>query len=123
MSIPAALARRRDYSGPAIFSYGFRPFFLGGAIWAALVILLWIPLHAGTLPWRSALSPLDWHIHEMLYGYVAGHRRGLSADRDTELDRPAAGLRRAVGGTGADLACRPCGHADDGEYRRCDGGH
>lgn len=70
MSIPAALARRRDYSGPAIFSYGFRPFFLGGAIWAALAILIWIPLHAGTLPWRSALSPLDWHIHEMLYGYV-----------------------------------------------------
>lgn len=70
MTIPAALARRRDYSGPAFFSYGFRPFFLGGAIWAALAILLWIPLHAGTFPWRSQLSPLDWHIHEMLYGYV-----------------------------------------------------
>ena len=70
MSIPAALARRRDYAGPAIFSYGFRPFFLGGAIWAAVAILVWIPLHAGALSWRSAMGPLDWHIHELLYGYV-----------------------------------------------------
>ncbi len=70
MSIPAALARRRDYSGPAIFSYGFRPFFLGGAIWAAMAILIWIPLYMGALTWRSPLAPLDWHIHEMLYGYV-----------------------------------------------------
>ena len=70
MSIPASLARRREYSGPAIFSYGFRPFFLGGAIWSALAIFLWILLHAGTLPWRATMSPLDWHIHEMIYGYV-----------------------------------------------------
>ncbi len=70
MSIPAALERRRNYAGPALFSYGFRPFFFGGAVWAALAILIWIPLHAGTWPWPSAIAPLDWHIHEMLYGYV-----------------------------------------------------
>ena len=28
MSTPAALQRRRDYAGPALFAYGFRPFFL-----------------------------------------------------------------------------------------------
>lgn len=70
MSIPAALERRRTYAGPAIFSYGFRPFFLGGAVWSALAILIWIMLHAGTWQWRSGIGPLDWHIHEMLYGYV-----------------------------------------------------
>jgi uncharacterized protein involved in response to NO len=70
MSIPAALERRRNYAGPAIFSYGFRPFFLGGAVWSALAILIWIMLHAGTWQWRSGIGPLDWHIHEMLYGYV-----------------------------------------------------
>jgi len=32
MSMPAALRRRLDYTGPSIFSYGFRPFFLGGAM-------------------------------------------------------------------------------------------
>jgi uncharacterized protein involved in response to NO len=70
MSIPAALERRRNYAGPAFFSYGFRPFFFGGAVWAALAILLWIPMHAGAWQWSSAIGPLDWHIHEMLYGYV-----------------------------------------------------
>lgn len=70
MSIPAALARRRNYAGPAIFSYGFRPFFFGGAVWAAAAILLWIPQYVGAWQWPSAFAPLDWHVHEMLYGYV-----------------------------------------------------
>jgi uncharacterized protein involved in response to NO len=70
MSVPTALERQRDYAGPEILSYGFRPFFLGGAVWAALSILIWIPLYASAIPWHSPLSPLDWHIHEMLYGYV-----------------------------------------------------
>lgn len=71
MSIPAALSRRRDYFGPALFSYGFRPFFLGGAVWAAAGILLWLPQYFGEIGIPTALSPLDWHIHEMLYGYAA----------------------------------------------------
>ena len=70
MPMPAALERRRSYAGPALFSYGFRPFFLGGAIWAAAAILMWLPMHTGTWQWPSAIAPLDWHIHEMLYGYV-----------------------------------------------------
>src|SRR5262249_27258862 len=71
MSIPAALARRRDYAGPALFSYGVRPFFLAGAAWAALGVLLWLPQYFGEITLPTALAPLDWHIHEMLYGYVA----------------------------------------------------
>jgi len=70
MSMPDALARRRNYRGPAIFSYGFRPFFLGGAAWAALSIALWIPQYLGGLVLPSAIGALDWHIHEMLYGFV-----------------------------------------------------
>jgi uncharacterized protein involved in response to NO len=70
-SMPAALRRRREYAGPVLFSYGFRPFFLGGALWAALSILLWLPQYFGELSLPTAFAPLDWHIHEMLYGYVA----------------------------------------------------
>jgi uncharacterized protein involved in response to NO len=44
---PAALQRRLDYAGPALFSYGFRPFFLGAAVWAALSIALWLPQYFG----------------------------------------------------------------------------
>jgi uncharacterized protein involved in response to NO len=69
-SVPPALRRRRDYAGPALFSYGFRPFFLGGAVWAALAILLWLPQYFGELTLPTAFGPLDWHIHEMIFGYV-----------------------------------------------------
>lgn len=74
---PGALRRRLDYVGPAIFSYGFRPFFLGGAVWAALSIVLWLPQYFGGLTLPTAFSPLDWHIHEMIYGYVAAAIAGF----------------------------------------------
>lgn len=76
-SMPAALRRRRDYSGPALFSYGFRPFFLGAAVWAALALVLWLCQYAGAVTLPIAISPLDWHIHEMLYGYVAAAVAGF----------------------------------------------
>jgi len=69
--MPAALRRRLNYAGPALFSYGFRPFFLGAAAWSAACIALWIPQFTGELFLRSAYAPIDWHTHEMLYGYVA----------------------------------------------------
>jgi uncharacterized protein involved in response to NO len=69
--MPAALRRRREYAGPALFSYGFRPFFLCGAVWAALAVLLWLPQYFGELSLPTAFAPLDWHIHELLYGYVS----------------------------------------------------
>ena len=81
MAIPAALARRRDYAGPALFSYGFRPFFLGGALWAALGVLLWLPQYFGEITVPTALAPLDWHIHEMLYGYAPRSSRAFCSPR------------------------------------------
>ena len=65
-----AVARLRAYLGPILLSYGFRPFFLLGAIYAALAVLAWLPMFAGELELRTAFSPVDWHVHEMLYGYL-----------------------------------------------------
>jgi len=62
--------RMRAHSGPAIRSYGFRPFFLLGAIWAALVVAIWLPILAGSASLPTALAPLEWHVHELVYGYV-----------------------------------------------------
>ncbi len=62
---------------PALFSYGFRPFFLGGAVWSAACIILWIPQFMGELSLYTAYTPLDWHFHEMLYGYVAAVAAGF----------------------------------------------
>jgi uncharacterized protein involved in response to NO len=62
--------RLRPYQGPVLFSYGFRPFFLAGAIWAALAILLWLPMFFGHVQVPTAFSPINWHAHELLYGYL-----------------------------------------------------
>ena len=69
--MPPSLERRPRYTGPALFSYGFRPFFIGGAAWSVVCVLVWLLQFMGELALRSAYPPLDWHIHEMLYGYVA----------------------------------------------------
>ena len=69
--MPPSLERRPRYAGPALFSYGFRPFFIGGAAWSVVCVLVWLLQFMGELALRSAYPPLDWHIHEMLYGYVA----------------------------------------------------
>ena len=63
--------RLRPYSGPALFSYGFRPFFLLGALYAGLEVLAWLPMFYGELTLTTAFAPTDWHVHEMLFGYVA----------------------------------------------------
>lgn len=61
-------AARRAYGGPAFLSLGFRPFFLLGAIWSAVVVPLWLYgyFHGG-----PAAFTRDWHIHEMIFGYLA----------------------------------------------------
>jgi hypothetical protein len=33
-------------------------------------ILVWLPVFRGELELASALTPRDWHVHEMLYGYL-----------------------------------------------------
>ncbi|NEW87608.1 NnrS family protein [Rhodopseudomonas sp. WA056] len=53
-----------------ILSAGFRPFFLLGAIFAAVAVLLWLPVYHGDLTLQTAFAPRDWHVHEMLYGYL-----------------------------------------------------
>lgn len=65
-----AIPRTRPSSLPAILSYGFRPFFLFGAIYGALVVLIWIPVLSGSLETRSLFSTTDWHAHEMLFGFL-----------------------------------------------------
>lgn len=67
----APIPRLRTYEGPALLSYGFRPFFLLAALQAGLTILVWLPFVTGHLAIPTAFSPVDWHIHEMLFGYQA----------------------------------------------------
>ena len=60
----------RSYDGWPLFSYGFRPFFLLGSIYSGLAIAVWIPVFMGELSLTTGFTPRDWHVHEMLYGFL-----------------------------------------------------
>lgn len=61
---------KRTHEVPPLFSYGFRPFFLLGSIYAGIAILVWLPVFYGEITLTSAFAPRDWHVHEMLFGYL-----------------------------------------------------
>ena len=60
----------RAWQGPAILSFGFRPFFFGAAVWAALAMAVWVPMLSGHLTLPTAFDPVSWHAHEFLFGYL-----------------------------------------------------
>ena len=72
-----AIPRLKTYQGPALLSYGFRPFFFFGACYAALAIALWLPLFEGEIALATHFAPRDWHAHEMLFGYVGAVLTGF----------------------------------------------
>lgn len=62
----------RAWQGPAVLTYGFRPFFLLAAAWAALAVPVWVAsftLGDGTI---GGTDGRLWHTHEMLFGYGGG---------------------------------------------------
>jgi uncharacterized protein involved in response to NO len=65
-----AIPRFREHQGWLVLANGFRPFFLLASIQAAIAILVWLPVFFGELQLTSAFAPRDWHVHEMLYGYL-----------------------------------------------------
>lgn len=65
------VAARRNYSGPALFSFGFRPFFLFGAVWGCLIVPVWIAAYVTSVGEIGHMPALLWHIHEMLFGFLA----------------------------------------------------
>ena len=67
----APIPRLRDYGGPPILSYGFRPLFLLAALQAGLWVLLWLGFVTGRVEVATGFTPVDWHVHEMLFGYQA----------------------------------------------------
>jgi uncharacterized protein involved in response to NO len=67
----ATMQKLRAYQGAALFSYGFRPFFLFSAVYAGATVPLWLAVFAGHVSLPSAFAPRDWHVHEMLFGYVS----------------------------------------------------
>jgi uncharacterized protein involved in response to NO len=70
MTKATTMERSRAWQGPAVLSFGFRPFFLLGAVWVALAMALWAAMLAGKLTLPTAFDPVSWHAHEFLFGYL-----------------------------------------------------
>ena len=100
----------RAWRGAALLSRGFRPFFLGAGVWALVGMALWPAVFSGAVTIPTAFSTVDWHAHEMIFGYGAAVVGGLPADGDPQLDRPLAGRRRSPR--------RPCAALGGGTRRR-----
>lgn len=71
--IPRGLSR----TGPVLFSYGFRPFFLGGAVWAVLAMALWVMAVSGHALPGGDYGAANWHMHEMLFGFASAVLSGF----------------------------------------------
>lgn len=56
--------------GMPFLRLGFRPFYVGGALLAALNVPFWVAMFLGQLPLNPVVSPMLWHAHEMLYGFA-----------------------------------------------------
>ncbi len=48
---------------------GFRPFFLSGAIFSVVAIVLWLLMYKGTVNFSPLGGGYWWHIHEMIFGF------------------------------------------------------
>jgi uncharacterized protein involved in response to NO len=66
------LARRdaRLRTSPFFLRGGFRLFFLGGSAWAVIALGLWMLAFTAAISLPTAFTPLGWHRHEMLFGFV-----------------------------------------------------
>jgi uncharacterized protein involved in response to NO len=94
MSIRPGRPRRQV----ALFEDTFRPFYLGGAVFAALAVPIWLAMWRGALP-EPAVPPLLWHAHEMVFGFAAAIIIGFlftAAPRWTGLPVPGGGILGAV---------------------------
>ena len=109
MTVQTTAEQMRAWRGPALFSYGFRPFFLFATVWVVLAMGLWLLVLAGRFDLPSRFDPLSWHAHEFLFGYLGAVLAGflLTAVPNWTGRLPIVGWRLAAlfllwcGGRGA----------------------
>ena len=58
-------------------SGGFRPFFLGAALWAAIAMPVWLTAYVHGYAIGGALPAMLWHAHEMVYGFAVATLAGF----------------------------------------------
>ena len=85
-------------SGPALFSLGFRPFFLLAGIAAVVLMAIWLLGYTKRDPLLTYYGSSGWHAHEMLFGYVVAVIAGflLTAVRNWTGSVPLQGTPLAA---------------------------
>lgn len=58
------------FNGP-LWRNGFRPFFLGGALFAGVAVPIWSMILAGAAAPNGSIPAYAWHAHEMIFGFFA----------------------------------------------------
>ena len=101
LTIKESQARKeRPMSGIGIWRLGFRPFYLGAALFGGLAILLWLAALFGiySIPGTALTGQLQWHSHEMVFGFAFAVIAGflLTASNNWTGILPAAGLPLAA---------------------------
>ena len=66
---PNAAGHAAAPRGWPLLRLGFRPFYLGAAVFASLAVPLWLALFLGWVSLDLGVAPLLWHAHEMLFGF------------------------------------------------------
>ncbi|MBC8287157.1 MAG: NnrS family protein [Nitrospinae bacterium] len=61
----------RDIIDHPVLGYGFRPFFILGALYSIISLLIWGGFYARYVtPPLFMIDPVSWHAHEMIYGFT-----------------------------------------------------
>lgn len=64
--------------GFALFELGFRPFFFLSSVFSVIATLLWMASYSFGWPLPIVnTTPIAWHGHEMIFGYVMGITAGF----------------------------------------------
>ncbi|PCH93518.1 MAG: short-chain dehydrogenase [Rhodobacteraceae bacterium] len=64
-------SNKKTFNLQSLFSYGFRLFFLLSLLYGAMIIPVWIAFFQGIWTYQGGFGLVDWHIHEILYGYIS----------------------------------------------------
>lgn len=59
-----------SHKGIPFLRLAFRPFYLGGALLAAINVPVWVAMFLGQVPLTPNAQPMLWHSHEMLFGFA-----------------------------------------------------
>jgi uncharacterized protein involved in response to NO len=75
--VPISIAAKADPLAPPsppaglpLLRLGFRPFYLGAALFATLAVPLWVAVFLGHAQLELGVAPMLWHAHEMLFGFA-----------------------------------------------------